>query len=79
MKRNGVYTDILFFVYFISLSLRKDQTKQEDVERHLLVFYTCGTSSLVEEGVKNKRSYFVASCAVQGFARAPAASGRERR
>ena len=33
----------------------QDQTKQEDVERHLLAFYTYGSSLLDAVGMENKK------------------------
>ena len=33
----------------------QDQTKQEDVERHLFVFYTYGSSLLDDGGMENKK------------------------
>ena len=40
---------------FESLPLRKDQKMQEDVVRHLFVFYAYGSSSLVDGGMENKK------------------------
>ena len=45
----------LLLKQFESLFLRKDQKKQEDVARHLFVFYAYGSSSLVDGGMENKK------------------------
>ena len=54
-------------------SLSAKTTKQEDVERHLFVFYTYGSSLLADRGMENKESYAVAYCFIV-FARASATS-----
>ena len=40
------------------------QMKQEDVERHLLVFYAYGANPFAGMGMIDKRGYAVASCEV---------------
>lgn len=56
---------------FESLSLRKDQTKQEDVERHLFVFYTCGTSSLVEARCEKQKKLLCSFLRSAGLCKGP--------
>ncbi len=45
----------------------QDQTKQEDLERDLLVFYVTGASLLADGNIENKKATKVAYCVVQGL------------